>query len=98
MPGTTRLPDPDGAPQDRTPANRVTAESRLPALKYRDGLACWRRHDFEYLRPGKGSHEFWIDRRTGKVTMVACHPDDIPRGTLRAIITQAGLSPEEFLR
>ena len=41
--------------------------SRLPALKYRDVVACLRRHGFEYLRPGKGSHEFWINRRTGKV-------------------------------
>ena len=71
--------------------------SRLPSLKYRDVVACLRHHDFEYLRPGKGSHEFWINRRTGKVTMVACHPGDIPRGTLRAIISQTGLSVAEFL-
>ena len=54
--------------------------SRLPALKYRDVVACLRRRGFEYLRPGKGSHEFWINRRTGRITMVACHPGDIPRG------------------
>lgn len=41
--------------------------SRLPALKYRDVAACPRRRGFEYLRPGKGSHEFWINRQTGKV-------------------------------
>ena len=72
--------------------------SRLPSLKYRDVVAHLRRHGFEYLRPGKGSHEFWINRRTGKVTMVACHPGDIPRGTLRAIIAQTGLSVDEFLK
>ena len=44
--------------------------SRTPALKYRDVVACLRRRGFEYLRPGKGSHEFWINRQTGKVTMV----------------------------
>lgn len=60
-------------------------------------VACLHRHGFEYLRPGKGSHEFWINRPSGKVTMVACHPGDIPRGTLRAIIAQTGLSAEEFL-
>jgi len=30
--------------------------------------------------------------------MVACHPGDIPRGTLRAIIAQTGLTIEEFLK
>ncbi|MBE0543690.1 MAG: type II toxin-antitoxin system HicA family toxin [Verrucomicrobia bacterium] len=50
------------------------------------------------MRPGKGSHEFWINRQTEKVTMVACHPGDIPRGTLRAIIEQTGLTVDEFLR
>ena len=72
--------------------------SRLPALKYRDVVACLWRQGFEYLRPGKGSHEFWINRHTRKVTMVACHPGDIPRGTLHAIIAQTGLTPEEFLK
>jgi predicted RNA binding protein YcfA (HicA-like mRNA interferase family) len=72
--------------------------SRLPALKYRDVVARLRRHGFEYLRPGKGSHEFWINRRTQRVTMVACHPGDLPRGTLRAIIAQTGLTVDEFLK
>lgn len=72
--------------------------SRLPTLKYREVVACLRRHGFEYLRPGKGSHEFWINRKTSKVTMVACHPGDIPRATLRAIIAQSGLRQEAFLR
>ena len=71
--------------------------SRLPALKYREVAACLRQHGFEFLRPGKGSHEFWINRQTGKVTMIACHPGDIPRGTLRAIIAQTGLTVDEFL-
>lgn len=71
--------------------------SRVPALKYRDVVACLRRHGFVYLRPGKGSHEFWINRQTGRVTMVACHPGDIPRGTLRAIIAQTGLTVDAFL-
>lgn len=59
--------------------------SRLPSLKYRDVVASLRRHGFEY------------NRKTGRVTMVACHPGDLPRGTLRAIIAQTGLSVDEFL-
>ena len=72
--------------------------SRLPSLKYRDVVSRLRRHGFTYLRPGKGSHEFWINRQTSKVTMVACHPGDLPRGTLRAIIAQTGLTVDEFLK
>jgi predicted RNA binding protein YcfA (HicA-like mRNA interferase family) len=72
--------------------------SRLPILKSRDVVACLRRCGHECLRPGRGSHEFGINRQTDKVTMVACHPGDIPRGTLRAIIAQTALRPEEFLR
>jgi predicted RNA binding protein YcfA (HicA-like mRNA interferase family) len=72
--------------------------SRMPALTYREVAACLRRRGFEYLRPGKGSHEFWINRRTSKVTMVACHPGNLPRGTLRAIIAQSGLTVAEFLK
>ncbi len=30
--------------------------------------------------------------------MVACHPGDLPRGTVRAIIAQTGLTVDEFLR
>ena len=30
--------------------------------------------------------------------VVACHQGDIPRGTLRAIIEQTGLTTEEFLK
>ena len=71
--------------------------SRLPALKYREVVGCLRRRGFVYLRPGKGSHEFWINRASGKITMIACHPGDLPRGTLRAIIAQTGLSADEFL-
>ncbi len=72
--------------------------SRLPSLKYRDVVACLRSNGFEYLHPEKGSHEFWSNRQTKKITMIACHPGDIPRGTLRAIIAQAGLTTEEFLK
>jgi len=35
---------------------------------------------------------------TEKVTMVACHPGDLPRGTVRAIIAQTGLTADEFLK
>ena len=71
--------------------------SRLPALKYREVVARLKTHGFEYARPAKGSHEIWFNPLTRRATTVPCHPGDIPRGTLRAIISQARLTVEEFL-
>lgn len=52
-----------------------------------------------YLRPGKGSHEFWKSPM-GKTFQVPRHPGDFKKGTLRNIIKQAGLnmSVSEFLQ
>jgi len=44
-----------------------------------------------------GSHEIWYHPHTKRRTTVPHHPGEIPRGTLRAIIAQTGLSVEKFL-
>ena len=72
--------------------------SRLPALKYREVVARLRARGFEFARPAKGSHEIWFNPVTLRTTTVPRHLGDIPRGTLRAIVSQTGLSVEEFLR
>ena len=71
--------------------------SRLPALKYHDVVARLKAHGFQFARPAKGSHEIWFNPSTKRTTTVPCHPGDIPRGTLRAIIAQTGMTVEEFL-
>jgi len=71
--------------------------SRLPRLTYRDVVARLRAHGFEFARQAKGSHEIWHNPVTNRPTTVPGHPGDIPRGTLRAIIAQPGLTVEEFL-
>ena len=48
-------------------------------------------------RQAKGSHEIWWNPVTRARTTVPRHPGELPEGTLRAILRQAGLSPEEFL-
>lgn len=40
----------------------------------------------------------WYNPRTDRYTTIPSHPGDMPEGTLRAILKQAGISPEEFLR
>ena len=72
--------------------------SHLPAMRYRDVVERLRAHGFAYDRPAKGSHEIWYNAVTRRRTTVPHHPAEVPRGTLRAIIRQAGLSVEEFLK
>lgn len=52
---------------------------------------------FVFDRQAKGSHEIWFHPITRKRTVIPNHPGrEIPKGTLRAIIREAGLSLKEF--
>ncbi|MDI6748706.1 MAG: type II toxin-antitoxin system HicA family toxin [Pseudomonadota bacterium] len=44
-----------------------------------------------------GSHKI-LRHPDGRMTYIAMHPGDVPTGTFRSILKQAGLSPEEFNR
>lgn len=68
--------------------------SNLPSLKSREVLSILFSLGFEKLRTS-GSH---IRLRKGNnLVTVPYHTRDIPVGTLRSIIRQAGLTVEEFL-
>jgi hypothetical protein len=46
-----------------------------------------------------GGHEIWHHRpATHRYTTIPNHPGDMPEGTLRAILKQAGIEPEVFLQ
>ena len=70
---------------------------RLAGFRYRDIVARLRRLGFEFHRQAAGSHEIWRSVATGKYTTVPNHSGDMPEGTLRAILKQAGVTPDEFL-
>ena len=72
--------------------------SALPSMNYRTVTGHLRRHGFIFDRNAKGSHEIWFHPVSRLRTTVPHHPGDIPRGTLRAIIRQSGLSVDEFLK
>lgn len=72
--------------------------TRLPELTYREVISRLRRAGFVFDRQAKGSHEIWYNPVTRRRTTVPNHPGAIPRGTLRAIIREAGLSVDEFLK
>ena len=70
--------------------------SRLPSLKPRQIVAALQRCGFVVLRIS-GSHYQMFNERTRRHTTVPHHSRDLPRGTVAAIIQQAGLTREEFL-
>jgi predicted RNA binding protein YcfA (HicA-like mRNA interferase family) len=70
---------------------------RLPTLRAREVIRALERADFVVSRTS-GSHCRLIHSRdpARKVT-VPIHAGDLKRGTLRAIISQAGLTVAEFI-
>lgn len=70
---------------------------RLSGFKYREITKRLRQHGFEFLREAKGSHEIWFCKDTNRFTTVPKHRGDMPEGTLRAILTQAGIEVDDFL-
>jgi len=71
---------------------------RLPSLKVREVIRTLERAGFVVSRTS-GSHCRLVHAidPTRKVTVPPHSGTDLKRGTLRAIITQAGLTVEEFI-
>lgn len=70
---------------------------QLAGFTYREVARRLKNLGFSFRRQAAGSHEIWYNDSTKKITTIPHHPGDIPEGTLRAILKQAGVSPEEFL-
>ncbi len=71
---------------------------RLSEFKYKDVARKLRSFGYAYDRQGKGSYEVWRHVDSGLVILVPHHSRDMPEGTLRAILRQAGIDVDEFLR
>ncbi|OQY14398.1 MAG: addiction module toxin, HicA family [Desulfobacterium sp. 4572_20] len=71
---------------------------RLAGFRYRDIVKRLKAVGFEFDRQAAGSHEIWYNKQTNHYTTIPNHPGDMPEGTLRAILKQAGISPEAFLK
>lgn len=70
---------------------------RLPTLKYRKVVKVLTKIGFVRARQ-TGSHLILVKKDVKKIVTVPIHANrDIKRGTLRAIIKQAGLTVKEFL-
>lgn len=70
---------------------------RLAGFKYRVIVARLTNFGFAFFRQAKGSHEVWFCRATQRYTTVPQHRGDMPEGTLREVLREAGISPNDFL-
>ena len=70
---------------------------RLAGFKYRQIIKKLKALGFEFDRQAAGSHEIWYSKEKDLYTTVVNHPGDIPEGTLRAILREADIEPEDFL-
>ncbi|GBE49658.1 YcfA-like protein [bacterium BMS3Bbin13] len=69
----------------------------LAGFKYRQIVKRLKKLGFEFNRQAAGPHEIWFNPETDKYTTIPNHPGDMPEGTLKAILNQAGISTDQFL-
>jgi len=70
---------------------------QLSGFRYRDIIYKIKKLGFEFYRQAAGSHEIWYNSKSGRYTTIPNHSGDMPEGTLRAILKQAGIETEDFL-
>lgn len=71
---------------------------RLGGFRYREIVRRLKILGFGFDRQAAGSHEIWFSPTTNRYTTIPNHPGDMPEGTLRAILRQAGIDPDDFLK
>ena len=71
---------------------------RLAGFNYRKIVKRLKALGFAFDRQAAGSHEIWYNEETDRYTTVLNHPGDIPEGTLRAILREAGIARDDFLK
>ena len=72
--------------------------TRLAGFSADEVIRKLRRAGFIFDRQAKGSHEIWWNPQTRARTAIPRHPGDLPEGTVRAILHQAKIDIEEFLK
>lgn len=71
---------------------------KLAGFDYRKCVKKLKKLGFEFDRNARGSHELWWNPSTRARTTIPNHPGDIPEGTMKAILRQAGVDDETFLK
>lgn len=71
---------------------------RLSGFRYREIVRILKIFGFEFYRQAAGSHEIWYNPETKRYTTIPNHTGDMPEGTLRAILKQADIDVDDFLK
>ena len=71
---------------------------RLSGFRYREVIKRLKLFGFVFDRQAAGSHEIWYNENTNRHTTIPNHSGDLPEGTLRAILKQADIKPEDFIQ
>jgi len=71
---------------------------QLSGFRYRVIIQRLKQLGFEFDRQAAGSHELWYNPTSNRYTTIPNHSGDMPEGTLRAILKQAGVSVDDFLQ
>jgi predicted RNA binding protein YcfA (HicA-like mRNA interferase family) len=70
---------------------------RLSGFSYREIVRRHKTLGLQFHRQAAGSHEIWFNPALNRYTTSPNHPGDMPEGTLRAILKQAGVEQDRFL-
>lgn len=70
---------------------------KLRGYTYRETAKRLKTFGFRFLRNAAGSHEIWFNETSNRYTTLPHHAGDLPEGTLKAILRQAGIDPAEFV-
>jgi predicted RNA binding protein YcfA (HicA-like mRNA interferase family) len=70
----------------------------LAGFRYREIVQRLKALGLEFHRQAAGSHEIWFNPALNPYTTIPNHPGDMPEGTLRAILKQAGIDPQTFIQ
>lgn len=71
---------------------------RLAGFRYREIAKRLKKFGFFFDRQAAGSHEIWYNQETNAYTTIPNHAGEMPEGTLKAILKQAGIEPDDFLK
>jgi predicted RNA binding protein YcfA (HicA-like mRNA interferase family) len=71
---------------------------RLAGFRYRDIIKKLKKCGFEFYHQAAGSHELWYNPKTKRFTTIPNHSGDMPEGTLKAILKQANIDADIFLK
>jgi predicted RNA binding protein YcfA (HicA-like mRNA interferase family) len=75
----------------------VVEVGQLGSFRCREIIQRLKQLGFQFDRQAAGSHEIWYNPDTNRYTTIPNHSGDMPEGTLRAILKQAGITTTDFL-